>query len=131
MRAETMRKATAIVAVLCMTLSATGQESSVNPQNANPHPASKKAKDEITVQGCLSRSNTDYILIQPEKGNSYQLERSRKIKLGPYLGQQVEVTGPESPSMSTSSDYLARSGSASPVTIRVREIKTIQKRCSN
>lgn len=126
-----MAKITLMLVALCMTLSASGQESTASPPNANPHPAPKKAKDEITVQGCLSRSNTDYILIQPDKGNSYQLERSHKLRLAPYLGQQVEVTGPQSPSMSTSSDYLARSGSASPVTIRVREIKTIQKRCSD
>ncbi len=68
-----MGKITIMLAVLCMTLSAAGQEAGANPPNANPHPASKKAKDEITVQGCLSRSNTDYILIQADKGNSYQL----------------------------------------------------------
>jgi hypothetical protein len=122
-----MGKATVFLAVLYMSVSAAAQAGNANQQNADQH---TKAKDEITVRGCLSRSNTDYILIQPEQGNSYELERSRRLRLGPYLGQEVEVTGSESPSMSTSSDFLARSGSASPVTIRVKTIKTIQKQCS-
>jgi len=118
-----------MLAVLYMSISATAQATNANTPNSDQH-SSKKAKDEITVRGCLGRSNTDYILTQPEQGNSYELERSRKLKLGPYLGQEVEVTGSEYPSMSTSSDFLARTGSASPVTIRVTAIKTIQKRCS-
>jgi hypothetical protein len=122
-----MRKAAIFLAVLYMSVSAAAQATDANPQKADQH---TKAKDEITVRGCLSRSNTDYILMQPEQGNSYELERSHKLRLGSYLGQEVEVTGSESPSMSTSSDFLARSGSASPVTIRVKTIKTIQKRCS-
>jgi len=91
---------------------------------------SKKSKDQITVRGCVGRQSTDYILTQADQGNSYELERSRKLRLAPYLGQEVEVTGTEYPSMSTSSDYLTRSGSASPVTIRVTAIKTIAKRCT-
>ncbi len=118
-----------MLAVLYLSISAAAQATDANPTNANQG-RSKKAKDEVTVRGCLGRSNTDYILTQPEQGNSYELERSRKLRLGPYLGQEIEVTGVESPSMSTSSDFLARSGSASPVTIRVTAIKTIQKKCS-
>jgi len=116
------------LAILYMSITA-GAQANGDPQNTNQEHA-KKAKDEVTVRGCLGRANTDYILTQPNRGNSYQLERSRKLKLGPYLGQEVEVTGSEYPSMSTSSDFLARSGSASPVTIRVTTIKTIQSRCS-
>jgi hypothetical protein len=92
---------------------------------------SKKAKDEITVTGCVSKLNTDYILMQTDPGNSYELQAAHKLRLRHYLGQEVEVTGTESPSMSTSSDFLARSGPASPVTITVDSIKTVHKRCSN
>jgi hypothetical protein len=123
-----MGRSVIALAVLYMGITAAAQ-ANANPQNANQE-HSKKANDEVTVTGCLGRANTDYILTQPNQGNSYQLERSRKLKLGPYLGQEVEVTGSEYPSMSTSSDFLARTGSASPVTIRVTAIKTIQKRCS-
>ena len=121
-----MRRAILVLAVLYLGISATAQ---ANPPGADQdHP--KKTKDQITVRGCVSKLNTDYILTQPEQGNSYELQGSRKLRLGPYLGQQVEVTGKESPSMSTSSDFLARTGSASPVTITVTSIKTIEKRCS-
>ncbi|MGO9125541.1 MAG: hypothetical protein ACLP6G_11705 [Terriglobales bacterium] len=124
-----MGRITSVLALFCLSISAAAQATNANPQNASQQ-HSKKAKDEITVRGCLSRSNTDYILIQPDQGNSYELERSGKLRLGPYLGQEVEVTGSESPSLSTSSDFLARTGSASAVTIRVTAIKMIQKKCS-
>jgi len=91
----------------------------------------KKNKDEITVQGCVGKMSTDYILTQPEQGNSYELQGNRNIRLRRYLGRQVEVTGMQGPSMSTSSDILTRSGSASPITITVTSIKAIALRCSD
>jgi|SRR5580698_4495751 len=123
-----MRKIAIAWGMLFMGIAAVAQTGDASPQNGNSQPS--KTKDAVTVRGCLGRSNTDYILTQADKGNSYELTRSRRLKLGPYLGQEVEVTGTEYPSLSTSSDYLARSGSASPVTIRVTAIKTIEKSCS-
>jgi hypothetical protein len=125
-----MAKTIILLAVLCVGLAAMPQTTSSTQSSNADQRHSKKAKDEVTVRGCLGKQNTDYILTQPEQGNSYELERSRKLRLGPYLGQEVEVTGTETPSMSTSSDFLARTGSASPVTIRVTAIQTISKRCS-
>jgi hypothetical protein len=125
-----MSKTIILLAVLCLSLLAISQTTNSTQSGGVDQHHSKKAKNEITARGCLGRSQTDYILTQPDQGNSYELERSRKLRLGPYLGQEVEVTGTESPSMSTSSDFLARTGSASPVTIRVTSIKTISKRCS-
>jgi cellobiose phosphorylase len=125
-----MTRTTILLMVLCAAVSVTaqttnaGQSSSANQQHA------KKSKDEITVRGCVSKLSTDYILTQPDQGNSYELQGSKKLRFGPYLGQQVEVTGTEAPSMATSSDYSARAGSPSPVTITVNSIKTIAKRCS-
>ena len=116
--------------VLCLGLSVNAQTSSPNPPGGTDQSHSKDAKDEITVQGCVAKSNTDYILTQADQGNSYQLQGTKKLRFGPYLGQQVEITGVESPTLSTSSDYLARGGTATSVTIRVNSIKTIQKRCS-
>lgn len=81
------------------------------------------------MEGCVGKQNSDYILMQTDPGNSYQLEKSRKMHLSQYLGKQVEVTGREFPSMATSSDSLTRSGVASPVTIGIRTIKTIGDRC--
>jgi hypothetical protein len=123
-----MAKTTVLLMVLFAAVSLTAQTSDASQSSNQSH--SKKSKDEVTVRGCLSKLSTDYILTQPDQGNSYELQGSRKLRLGPYLGQQVEVTGVESPSMSTSSDYSARAGSPSPVTITVKSIKTIAKRCS-
>jgi len=91
-------------------------------------PASNR-EGKVTVQGCVSRAAGDFILTQSDPSNSLVLEPTRKIKLEPYLGQQVEVTGTESPTMSTSSNYRRRAGS--PVTIVVDSINTISKRCGS
>jgi hypothetical protein len=91
---------------------------------------SKKGKNEVTVQGCVSKSNTDYILMQTDPGNTYELQATGKLHLRDYLGQQVEVTGVESPSLLTSSDSLTKSGPASAVTITISSIKTLEKKCS-
>jgi len=84
---------------------------------------------QVTVQGCVGRSTGDYILTQQDPGNTYELQASHKIRLRQYLGQEVEVVGTKSPSMSTSSDAMARTGSPSSVTITVNSIKTIAKEC--
>jgi hypothetical protein len=92
-------------------------------------PPAKGNEGKITVQGCVSRAAGDFILMQSDPANSFVLQPTRKIKLEPYLGQQVEVTGSESPTMSTSSNFRRRPGS--PVTIVVDSINTISKRCGN
>ena len=102
-------------------------------QDSNPTPPSqqdsKGSKDEVTIQGCVSRSTGDYILVKQHPASTYILQATGKIKLGPYLGQRVEITGTESPSLSTSSDALSRLGSPSPVTIRISSIKTVAQQC--
>ena len=110
-----------LLAGLSLALQATSQTA-----NSDQTP---KQKDQVTVTGCVARQNGDYILVQADQGNSFQLERSGKLHFKHYLGQEVEVTGTEHPSMATSSDFLARSGPGSPVTIHVTEIKTVAERC--
>jgi hypothetical protein len=90
----------------------------------------KDSKGQVTLQGCLSRSSGDYILMKQNPGVSYQLLATGKIKLRHYLGQRVEVTGSESPTMSTSSDAINRVGSAAPVTLTINSIRTIDKDCT-
>jgi hypothetical protein len=99
-----------------------------NP-NATSQQNSKGSKDEITIEGCVSRRTGDYILVKQNPASTYILQATGKIKLGPYLGQRVEVTGRESPSLSTSSDALSRLGSPSPVMIRVTSIRTVAQQC--
>jgi hypothetical protein len=91
---------------------------------------SKKSKGEVNVQGCVGRASGDYILTKQNPGMTYELQATGKIKLRQYLGQRVEVTGKESPSMSTSSDSLTKTGSASSVTLTITSIKTIAKECT-
>jgi len=81
----------------------------------------------VTVQGCVSRSSGAFTLMQSDPGNSYVLRPSGKLKLDPYLGQQVEVTGRETPT--TSSSSYRRPPSA--VTIVVESIRTISKQCGD
>lgn len=125
-----MARTTILLMVLCAAISVSAQTTDASQSSGANQQHSKKAKDEVTVRGCVSKLSTDYILTQPDQGNSYELQGNRKLRIGPYLGQEVEVTGVESPTLGTSSDYLARSGVATSVTITVHSIKTIAKRCS-
>jgi hypothetical protein len=99
-----------------------------NPSNPSQN-NSKPSAGEIKVKGCVGRSAGDYILTKQDPGMTYQLQATGKIKLSHYLGQQVEVTGKESPSLKTSSNSSARMGSAS-VALTITSIKTIEKECS-
>jgi hypothetical protein len=99
-------------------------------QDAASAKSQRDSNGQVTVQGCVSRSSGDYVLIKQDPGMTYELQATGKTKLRRYLGQQVEVTGKESPSMSTSSDTSARSGSPSPVTITIASIRTIGKECT-
>jgi competence protein ComGC len=100
-----------------------------NP-SATSQPKSKDAKGQVTIQGCVGRFSGDYILTKQEPAITYELQATGKIKLRQYLGQRVEVTGTEAPSMSTSSDALTKTGSASAVTLTITSIKTISKECT-
>ena len=103
-------------------------------QNSNPSNTSqqnsKDSKGQVTVQGCVSRASGDYILMKQDPGMTYELQATGKIRLRKYLGQRVEVTGKESPSMMTSSDAMTKTGAPSSVTLTITSIKTIEKECS-
>lgn len=95
-------------------------------QPSNNH----KQNGEVTVRGCVTMMNGDYVLTKQDPGNTYQLEKGEKVKLRDYLGKRVEITGPKSTTLPTSEDAInARMGSASPVTIKIKSIKTIAKEC--
>jgi len=105
-----------------MAQSGPGQSSGANKRHSkNP---------EVTVQGCLGVDKGDYVLMQTDPGNTYELAESHKIKLGPHLGEQVEVTGWERPSLSTSSDTFVSSRGVSPVTIVVESVRMLAKQCT-
>ena len=97
--------------------------------NSNQH-KSKAPKDEVTVQGCVGRSSGDYVLTKQNPAMTYELQATGKTRLRNYLGQRVEVTGKESPTMSSSSDALNKTGSAAPVTLTINSIRTVDKECT-
>ena len=70
------------------------------------------------------------MLMKENPGNTYQLQAGR-IGLKSYLGKRVEVTGTESPALSTSKDEINKSGNASPVTIAVESIHTLAEEDEN
>ena len=100
-----------------------------NPANAN-QPKKKVSKDEITLQGCVGRSSGDYVLTKQDPAMTYELQATGKIRLRNYLGQRVEITGKESPTLSSSSDALNKTGSASPVTLTITSIRAVAKECT-
>jgi hypothetical protein len=121
----TMKKMT--VLSFAMLLSGTfllAQDSSSPRENA------KDSKGQVTVQGCVGRSSGDYVLTKQNPGMTYELHATGKIKLRNYLGQRVEVVGTESPSLSTSSDAMNKTGSAASSTISVSAITMIDKNCT-
>lgn len=91
--------------------------------------SAKASKGQTTLRGCVSRASGDFVLIKQDPGMTYELQATGKIKLSRYLGQRVEVSGTQSPSLSTSSDALAKGGGPSPVTLTISSIKTIDKEC--
>jgi hypothetical protein len=95
-----------------------GQTSGQTPSNNQSGP--------IKVHGCVSRASGDYILIKTDPGDTYRLLSSKGVKLHSYLGQRVEITGTQAPTMATTSD---EGHTVSPVTITVSSVKTLSKEC--
>lgn len=105
-----------------------GRSDAKEPSSQSKNPSSSRS--DVTVQGCVAMSTGYYILMGAETGNTYNLEEaSRTVKLGSYLGEQVEVTGWESPQLNNSSSVFY-STAASAVTVMVRSIKTLARRCT-
>jgi hypothetical protein len=92
---------------------------------------SNNSSGSITVRGCVSRANGDYVLMKENPPDTYELQAAGKTRLKNYLGQRVEVTGNQAPTLSSSSDAMAKQGSAAPITITIKSIKTIDKDCSD
>lgn len=91
---------------------------------------SKDSKGDITVAGCVSQFGGDYTLIKQNPAMTYELQATGKMHLKDYLGNRVEVSGKQSPSLSTSSDATNRSGSPAPTTITIHSIRVLDKNCS-
>jgi hypothetical protein len=117
--------------ILFLVLLMIGSFTLAQAANGADHDPSNNKNGKVTVRGCVSKQAGDYILMQENPGNSYELQGNDHIKLSEYLGHRVEVTGHTSPTMATSSDEGDRQGAGSPVTITVKSIKTIAKECES
>ncbi len=126
-----MKTRTTVLALVFVASWLMAQSGPAEPSGASKRPA-KHSKDEITVQGCLITQKGDYVLMQADPGNTYGLEKSNKVKLdlSQYYGEQVEVTGWERPSLSTSSDTFVPNRGVSSVTIVVESVRMLAKRCT-
>jgi len=121
-------KKTAYLAVLCAVFLLVGWSDAKQLSSQSRNPSSSRG--DITVQGCVAMSTGYYILMRTEPGSTYNLEEgSRTIKLGSYLGEQVDVTCWESPQLSNSSSVFY-STAPSAVTVMVMSIKTLAERCT-
>ena len=98
-------------------------------QDESQHPP-KEHHGQVTVKGCVGRSSGHDTLMGSDSNNSYVLEASSNLDVGHYLGQQVQVTGSESQTLSTSSSSM-RAGTGPPITITADSIKVISRRCSH
>ncbi|MGB2606843.1 MAG: hypothetical protein WBC78_24780 [Candidatus Sulfotelmatobacter sp.] len=98
--------------------------------SANSSQEMKDSNGQVTIRGCVSRSNGDYTLMKENPAITYELQATGKTRLRHYLGQRVEVTGTQGPTLSSSSDATSKMGSAAPVTLTITSIRTIDKDCS-
>ena len=120
-----MKKIRSLI-VLCAVSLLVGRSDAKQPSSQSRNPSSSRG--DITVQGCVAMSTGYYILMRTDPGSTYNLEEaSRTVKLGSYLGEQVEVTGWESPQLSNSSSVFY-STAASAETVMVTSIKTLAGR---
>lgn len=119
---------TAMWLALLLSASFAWAQSTPSDQPSN----NRNNKGQVTVRGCVSKLNGDYVLTRQDPGNTYELQQADKVRLKSYLGQRVEVTGTKMTTLPTSEDAInSRLGNASPVTIRVDTIKTISKECQS
>jgi ABC-type phosphate transport system substrate-binding protein len=97
---------------------------------SSPSASNSNREGSVTVRGCVSKLNGDYVLTKENPGNTYQLQGG-KVRLKSYLGKRVEITGTESPTLSTSEDAINKTGNASPVTLAVKSIHTLAGECQS
>jgi hypothetical protein len=96
-----------VLAISAGVLLAQDNNAPKGPSQNNTRPATQQT----VVRGCVSRLNGDFVLMRQDPAMTYELHSTGKVKLGHYLGRQVEVAGEQSPSLTTSSDSLRRTRS--------------------
>ena len=82
----------------------------------------------VTVQGCLSGSDGNYMLTD-KSGTTYQLSGDT-AKLSEHVGHEIKVTGSKSASSMSPSGGGTETG-ASKQTLQVSSFKHVAKTCSS
>jgi hypothetical protein len=103
------------------------QQNNSDQSNAADQSSSKQGDRQITLQGCLAKSGSDYTL-RANGRKPYQLQGHSR-DLDRHLGEMVEVQGYQSNSLSTTGPTEASSGSASPLMVQVNSIRKIEDKC--
>lgn len=102
------------------------QDNSAQSNAANPS-NSAQGDRQVTLQGCLAASGSDYTL-RANGGKPYQLQ-GHTSELKQHLGEYVEIEGNQSNSLSTTGATEPSSGSASPLMVQVRSIRKLEDKC--
>jgi hypothetical protein len=100
------------------------------------------SSSQTTVDGCLSKSGSNYTLTDKSSGTTYQLTGDTS-KLSDHVGHEVQITGTQSggssgassstsgSSSQSSSSGSQPSGSSSQQSLEVTSMKHISETCSS
>lgn len=116
-RKATMKKTSVVILMLLLcAIWALAQQGSSH---------SDKSGSQTSVEGCLSRSGSNYTLTD-KSGTTYQLTGDTS-KLADHVGHEIQITGTES----TASSAPSASSSSSQPTFDVTSMKHISETCSS
>ena len=111
-----------LVLLLVLLVSAAWVQAQAYPQ-AEPTQSTARAAGHMTVEGCLSGSEGNYILTA-DNGSSYQLT-GNTAELKDHVGHEVQITGKTSNSSAASSS----TSNAQQAMLDVKSMKHISKTC--
>ncbi|MCU1299039.1 MAG: proteophosphoglycan 5 [Acidobacteriaceae bacterium] len=85
------------------------------------------ASGQTAAQGCLQRSDGNYMLTD-NAGTTYQLQGDSS-KLSEHVGHEVQITGSTASASSATTPIAGTSTSATQPTLTVQNVKHISKTC--
>lgn len=122
--------------VLCCSLWAFAQSATQgypSGQTAGaPGGATSNGNATVTVDGCLSGSDGNYVLKDKTSGTSYNLA-GNTTKLGPHVGHEVQVTGTASTASSGANSGASSTASGAmgaQTTLRITSFKHVSASCN-
>jgi hypothetical protein len=93
------------------------------PGGQMTNPNDRASADANTIEGCLTGSDGNYMLIQKDTGTTYNL-RGSDHRLGKHVGQEVAISG----RLKRGAASESPTGTEGP-TLTARYINTISKQC--